>query len=124
MDVKSVATFVKGRMNKSIDERLVPQGEYIDALNVRLGATETTEVGAVENSKGNDQLTELRFASILLSSQARCIGAYDDGMNETMYWFVHDPAHPQSGVTGIVDLVVSLNTITNIVNYHVESTNY
>jgi hypothetical protein len=122
MDVKSVATFVKGRMNKSIDERLVPQGEYIDALNVRLGATETTEVGAVENSKGNDQLTELRFASILLSSQARCIGAYDDGMNETMYWFVHDPAHPQSGVTGIVDLVVSLNTITNIVNYHVEST--
>ena len=27
--------FIKGRMNKSVDERLVPQGEYIDALNVR-----------------------------------------------------------------------------------------
>ena len=31
--------FIKGRMNKSVDERLVPQGEYIDALNVRLGST-------------------------------------------------------------------------------------
>jgi hypothetical protein len=37
--------FIKGRMNKSVDERLVPQGEYIDALNVRLGSTEGTEIG-------------------------------------------------------------------------------
>jgi hypothetical protein len=53
MDIKTVATFIKGRMNKSVDERLVPQGEYVDAMNVRLGATETTEIGAVENMKGN-----------------------------------------------------------------------
>ena len=53
--------FVAGRMNKSIDERLVPQGEYIDALNVRLGSTEGTEIGAVENSKGNELLVELKF---------------------------------------------------------------
>ena len=55
-------TFVKGRMNKSVDERLVPPGEYIDALNVRLGSTETTEIGAVENSKGNSRLTSLEYA--------------------------------------------------------------
>ena len=30
-------SFVKGRMNKSIDERLIPPGEYVDAMNVRLG---------------------------------------------------------------------------------------
>ena len=44
--------FIKGRMNKSVDERLVPQGEYIDALNVRLGSTEGTEIGA--DSKSNN----------------------------------------------------------------------
>ena len=49
-------------MNKSIDERLLPQGEYVDAQNVRLGSTETTEVGAVENSRGNTRLTTLQFA--------------------------------------------------------------
>ena len=46
-------------MNKSIDERLIPPGEYVDAMNVRLGSTETTEIGAVENSRGNSQLTTL-----------------------------------------------------------------
>ena len=35
-------------MNKSLDERLIPNGEYVDALNVRLGSTEETEIGAVE----------------------------------------------------------------------------
>jgi hypothetical protein len=54
-------TFIAGRMNKSDDERLIPPGEYIDALNVRLGSTESTEIGAVENSKGNTQLTNLTF---------------------------------------------------------------
>jgi len=53
--------FIAGRMNKSVDERLVPNGEYIDALNVRLGSTEESEIGSVENSKGNEKLTTLEY---------------------------------------------------------------
>ena len=83
--------FVLGRMNKSVDERLLPPGEYVDAMNVRLGSTETTEIGAVENSRGNTQLTTLEFGNVNISSSAVCIGAYEDGANETIYWFVHDP---------------------------------
>jgi len=49
--------FIKGRMNKSVDERLLPDGEYIDALNIRLGSTEESEIGIVENAKGNTKLT-------------------------------------------------------------------
>ena len=56
---KISTNFIRGRMNKSVDERLVPKGEYIDALNVRLGSTENTEIGAVENSKGNSRLSTL-----------------------------------------------------------------
>ena len=113
--------FVAGRMNKSIDERLVPQGEYIDALNVRLGSTEGTEIGAVENSKGNDLVVELEFLNQPLSLSARCIGAYEDGANETIYWFVHDKANTLSS-TGKVDLIVSYNTRTFVLFYHVIST--
>ena len=51
--------FIKGRMNKALDERLTPNGEYIDALNVRIGSTELSEIGAVENTKGNSKLTTL-----------------------------------------------------------------
>jgi len=111
--------FIAGRMNKSVDERLLPNGEYIDALNIRLGSTEESEVGSVENSRGNQQLTALEHEGVPLSSQAKCIGAYEDGQRETLYWFVHDPAH--SG-KGIVDLVVSYNVQLNLLTYHVVTT--
>ena len=53
--------FIAGIMNKSLDERLLPNGQYVDALNVRLGSTEETEVGSVENTKGNFYLTDFRI---------------------------------------------------------------
>ena len=112
--------FVAGKMNKSLDERLLPNGQYIDAVNVRLGSTEDSEIGAVENSKGNEQLTTLQYNGQVLSSQARCIGAYALGEQETMYWFVHDPAFAL-GATGKCDMIVSFNTQSETITYHVIS---
>jgi hypothetical protein len=107
-------------MNKEVTERLVPAGEYIDALNVRLNSTETGDVGAVENSKGNEQLIALQYLGLPLSAEARCIGAYSDSARETLYWFVHDPANAQSA-TGLVDMVVSYNVDTSTIRYHLVS---
>ena len=115
------ANFIAGRMNKSVDERLIPQGEYVDAVNVRLGSTETTEIGAVENSKGNSQLTFLQYEGNPLGlTTTSCFGMYEDGMQETIYWFVHDSNNALSP-TGKIDMIVSFNTTTNIVTYHVIS---
>lgn len=113
--------FIKGRMNKSVDERLVPQGEYIDALNCRLGSTENSEVGAVENSLGNLRLTTLTYKGIILSNEAKCIGSFEDGGEETIYWFINDPSNTSSS-TGKVDMIVSYNTNTSVLFYHVIST--
>jgi hypothetical protein len=112
--------FIKGVMNKSIDERLLPNGQYVDALNVRLGSTEDSDIGSVENSKGNTKLTELQYNGDPLSIDARCIGAYEDGGNETLYWFIHDSNFTPSP-TGKLDLIVSLNVQINILTYHVIS---
>ena len=115
--------FIAGRMNKSLDERLVPNGEYVNAVNVRLGSTEDSEIGAVENSKGNIPLTEIQYIDgTKLSSQARCIGAFEDGANLVIYWFVHDPAFTQ-GATGKLDLVISYDVETGQLIYHVVSIN-
>ena len=112
--------FVAGKMNKSLDERLLPNGQYIDAVNVRLGSTEASEIGAVELSKGNSRLTTLSFNNTNLSSSAKCIGAFENGENERLYWFVHDPAFP-NGATGKCDMIVSLDTSSDVVTYHVVS---
>jgi hypothetical protein len=114
--------FIKGKMNKMVDERIVPNGEYIDALNIRMGSSEGSEIGVIENTKGNIILTNLRYDGTDLSLDARCIGAFDDGANETLYWFVHDPDFGPS-LTGKLDLIVSYNTKTSIIIYHVISVN-
>jgi len=115
--------FIKGKMNKGLDERLVPNGEYIDALNIRVGSTELSEIGAVENAKGNEKLTTLLFDNQPLSSSAKCIGAFEDGANERIYWFITDSAHTGGQATNKLDMIVSYNTKTTELTYHVISVN-
>ena len=110
-----VKTFVKGRMNKSLDERLIPDGEYIDAMNVRVGSTELTDVGSLENTKGNVKISNILYNDEPLDPTATCIGAFQDGVNDTIYWFIHSP-------TDGVDMIVSMNVNSGFTVYHVVST--
>ena len=115
--------FIAGRMNKVVDQRLLPEGEYVDAMNIRMGSTENSEIGVIENTKGNLSLTSLTYIDgTPLSATARCIGAIQDSANETLYWFVHDNNF-SVGATGKLDLIVSFNILTNILTYHVISIN-
>lgn len=114
--------FTAGKMNKVVDERLIPNGQYIDGLNIRMGSTEAAEIGVIENTKGNNQLTNIVYANEPLSETARCIGAFEDGVNETIYWFIHDDDFNASP-TDKLDLIISYNTKTEITTYHVISIN-
>ena len=113
--------FVLGKMNKDTDQRLIRNGEYIDAINIRIGSEETnSEIGAVSNVKGNAKLTTLMFDGVELSANARCIGAYEDGEAETIYWFIHDNNFVSSN-TGKIDMIVSFDTKTSALTYHIVS---
>ncbi len=79
--------FTSGKMNKDLDERLVPKGEYRDALNVRVANSTGSNVGAVENSLSNVLKSALDFGS-----GAKCIGAVDDDEANRVYWFVKSEA--------------------------------
>ena len=81
--------FNTGKMNKDVDERLVPNGEYTNALNVRVLNTAGSDAGALENERGNVRLTELG-----LSNNPECIGSVSDEAEEKIYWFVvNDPGY-------------------------------
>lgn len=112
--------FTRGRMNKTADERLVPKGEYVDALNIRVNSTEDSDAGTVENSLGNTKLSTLTFLDFPLSDAATCIGSFADSARETIYWFVTDQSNTHSD-TGRVDMIVSRNMRTNELKYHVVS---
>ena len=42
-------TFTQGKMNKDLDERIVPNGQYRDAMNIQVSTSEGSDVGAVQN---------------------------------------------------------------------------
>ena len=81
MKLKNV--FSVGKMNKDFDERLVPEGEYIDALNIRVVNTADGSAGVVVNEEGNVQLSHTN-----ISNSPQVIGAVPDESNERIYWFV------------------------------------
>jgi hypothetical protein len=50
-------TFLKSKMNKDLDDRLIPNGEYRDAQNLQISRSEGSSVGEFENIPGNEQVT-------------------------------------------------------------------
>ena len=42
-------------MNKDLDERLVPNGEYRDALNLEVATSEGSDVGTLQSILGNER---------------------------------------------------------------------
>ena len=49
--------FTGGKMNKDLDERMVPNGEYRDGLNIEVSTSEGSDVGTVQNILGNEFIT-------------------------------------------------------------------
>ena len=57
--------FMGGKMNKDNDERLVPNGEYRDAMNIQVATSEDSDVGTAQNVLGNEQIF-VRYLMILV----------------------------------------------------------
>ena len=51
-------TFTGGKMEKDLDERIVPSGQYREALNIGVATSEDSDVGAAQNILGNIKVTE------------------------------------------------------------------
>ena len=80
-------TFVKGKMNKDLDERIVPNGEYRDAMNIQLSTSDNSDVGAIENILGNYPL----MSANAIGQDGYCVGSIADEKNEALYWLVAGP---------------------------------
>ena len=79
-------TFLKGRMNKDLDERLIPNGEYKDALNIEVSTSEDSEVGTVQTILGNTRVDSLVPSGIV--DGYKCVGSISDEKTNKLYWFV------------------------------------
>ncbi len=82
-------TFVRGKMNKDLDERLIPNGEYREALNVEISTSEDSDVGTAQNIVGNKRIDKLFNGNFAISSNDfTCIGSIADEKENKLYWFI------------------------------------
>ena len=110
-------TFLQGKMNKDLDERLIPNGQYRDAQNIQVSTSEGSDVGAVENMLGNT-LQNLKSAGPDVFwprtpgpfglTNPVCIGTIKDSQNEKIYWFL-------SAADSNTDAIVEYDQVTKIV---------
>ena len=75
--------FNVGKMNRDLDARIVPPGEYREGFNVNIGQSEGSAVGSIENLLGNELVAQCG-----LSGNPVCIGSLRDNSSEKIYFFV------------------------------------
>ena len=82
-------TFTAGKMNKDLDERLVPKGEYTDAWNVQVRTSNGGSVGVVHNMLGNEVTLENPYSGT--EGEQRSIGSVVDEVNNCIYFLIASP---------------------------------
>ena len=96
-------TLLKGRMNKDLDERLVPNGEYRDALNINVSTSEESDVGAAQTILGNT-----RIEDVIDSEDYICVGSIANEKTNKLYWFVKNDV---SGIDAILEYDSKLDEV-------------
>jgi len=121
--------FSKAKMNKDLDERIVPNGEYRDAMNIQISTSDadaTTgigNVGVVQNLEGNEKVTETTTTRYIKQSQIIASVA-DEGNNKT-YYFTASPVPIDGILNGVnpADIVSETHWVDSIVEVGVEGAN-
>ena len=88
-EIKS--TFTQGKMNKDLDERIVPNGQYRDATNIQVSTSDGSDIGTVQNILGNT----LVGANI---TGWECVGSIADEKNDVLYSFIHNGSSDRSAI--------------------------
>ena len=109
MDI--INSFQRGRMNQDDDDRLVPNGEYREALNISVGTSDGQNIGVAQNVLGNTQVADLTSVCGGYSEAgAKVIGAIAVDEINKIYWFVSAVAFD-----GIYEYDRNTNTTTRVV---------
>ena len=94
-------------MNKDLDERLVPKGEYLEATNIKVVSSEGSDVGAIKNIKGNVLVADTNITS------AKIIGEIVDTENDKIILFVRGTAPVGGDGSSGIDCIAEYDPVNN-----------
>ena len=107
-------TFLKSKMNKDLDARIIPAGEYRDAFNIQISKSENSEVGNLENILGNASIQS--FQTTTGVANLKCIGQLADEVSSVVYLFFTDNATSDYIPTGVGsnNFIISYNVLSSV----------
>jgi len=79
-------SFLKSKMNKDLDDRLIPNGEYRDAVNITVNNSDGEDVGTAQTVRGN--LEVIDFFQVTGIVGLEIIGVLDDEFSSTVFVFL------------------------------------
>ena len=92
-------TFLQGKMNQDIDDRILPNGEYRSAQNIQVTTSEGSDVGSIQNIPGNSIINNPKLSGF---SNLQTIGSFFDETNNRIFYFVTNYTCPTPFDTGLV----------------------
>ena len=75
--------FTGGKMNKDLDERLVPNGQYRHAMNIQVSESDGSNAGTIQNILGNQAVF-----NNLPKTNNTCVGSISDEKTNSVYFFL------------------------------------
>jgi len=92
-------TFIQGKMNQDIDDRILPNGEYRSAQNIQVTTSEGSDVGSIQNILGNRGVSNPVLKNY---DNLETIGCFFDEKNDRIFYFVTNFECPNPNSTGLV----------------------
>ena len=82
--------FSQAKMNKDLDERIVPQGQYRDALNIQVSTSDGSNVGSAQTLLGNTKKNQMFSNNGLLGvpSTGSVVAMVNQPEKDNVYYFV------------------------------------
>ena len=85
--------FSQAKMNKDMDERLVPNGQYREALNIQIATSDGDDVGTAQTLMGNTKYNTVNLdgddgAYYDIPDTATVVGSIDNPATDKIYYFV------------------------------------
>ena len=100
--------FLKAKMNKDLDERLISDGEYRDALNIKISSSEDSGWGTARTLDGNKSWDTNNVAKGSYNADpefsyksANTVGVYIDEENNAIYNFICGAQDLRSKIGGV-----------------------
>lgn len=106
--------FLGSKMNKDLDYRLVPAGEYVEAENIQITKSEGSNVGVVQNVKGNSRA----YNAAAFGGTYECIGSFFDDKENRIFLFVTDNTNHKVAVWNIGDASPTIIATGSFLNFN------